>query len=408
MQYRIDKRTGNKISSLSFGCMRFPGTLGVTDMKKTEELIMHSIDKGVNYFDTAWIYPGNEEALGSVLYKNNVRYKVYIATKLPLVMFKSSAESVDFDKYFNESLKRLKTDYIDYYLLHMITDMEQWNRFKKWGIESWIAQKKASGQIKHLGFSFHGSGSEFLKIVDDYDWELAQIQYNYFDENFQAGVKGLKAAAAKMPVVIMEPLLGGKLVNGLPKEAVSIFGNSQGPNGAKLSPVGWALNWLWNQADVTSVLSGMSTMDQLNENINLAEAASINMLNESHMTVYSSVLESINRACKVRCTGCNYCMPCPLGVNIPGSFSAYNAVYSMGFIEGVKQYVTSTGLMSVKSGSAGLCSKCGKCESHCPQGIQIIKELKTVHKKMEPWFIKFIGACARAFLGKKRKKGNDS
>jgi len=404
LEYRIDKKTGNKISALSLGCMRFPNVLGVTDLQKTEQLIMHSIEKGVNYFDTAWIYSGSEEALGSVLFKNNVRKNVYIATKLPIILFKSSSASVDFDKYLNQSLDRLKTNYIDYYLLHMITDMDQWNRLKNWGIEDWITQKKKSGQVRQIGFSFHGNGSEFLKIIDDYDWDLTLIQYNYFDENFQAGVKGLRVASAKMPVVAMEPLLGGKLATGLPKDVVKIFNNAAGPSGEKLSPAGWALNWLWNQEEVTSVLSGMSTMEQLEENISLAEIASVNMINDSQKAVYKSVLESINRSCKIRCTGCNYCMPCPVGVNIPGSFSSYNSVYSMGYVEGMKQFLSSTGLTQVKSGSPSLCINCGKCEPLCPQKISIMKELNIVKKKMEPLFIRFIGICARAFLGNKRKK----
>jgi len=397
MQYRIDKKTGNKLSALSFGCMRFPAS-----SQKIEELIMRSIEKGVNYFDTAWIYSGSEEALGSVLAKHKAREKVYIATKLPLILFKSKTATADFDKYLNQSLERLKTNYIDYYLLHMITDMEQWKIFKSWGIEDWIAQKKKSGQIKQIGFSYHGSGSEFLKVLDDYDWELTQIQYNYFDENFQAGVKGLKAAAEKMPVVIMEPLLGGKLATGLPKEAVKIFKNAN----ADLSPAGWALNWLWDQKEVTTVLSGMNSSDQLEENLCLADISTEGMLSETQKAVYKSVLESINSASKNRCTGCNYCMPCPFGVNIPGSFAAYNTVYSMGYLEGLKQYITSSGLMSVRSGSPALCTKCGKCEKHCPQGIQIVKELETVHRKMEPFYVKFAGFCARAFLGKKRKKND--
>ncbi|MCL2179514.1 MAG: aldo/keto reductase [Treponema sp.] len=398
MQYRTDRITGNKISILSFGCMRFPGAVG-TDMKKTEELVMRSIEMGVNYFDTAWLYPGNEEALGTVLSKNKAREKVYIATKMPLILFKSDSEKVDFDKYLNQSLERLKTDYIDYYLLHMITDTEQWNRFKNWGIEDWIAQKKKSGRIKQIGFSFHGSGSDFLKVIDVYNWELAQIQYNYFDENFQAGVRGLKAAAEKMPVVIMEPLLGGKLASNLPKDAVKIFKNAD----ADTSPAGWALNWLWDQGEVASVLSGMNTMAQLEENLALAQNASAGMLDDSKKAVYKAVKESLNRSCKIRCTGCNYCMPCPAGVNIPGSFSTYNTVYSMGYIEGVKQYVTSTGLTQVKSCSPYLCTKCGVCETKCPQKIPIMSNLVTVRKKMEPWFIKLVGVTARAFLGKKRK-----
>ncbi|MCL2800584.1 MAG: aldo/keto reductase [Treponema sp.] len=374
-------------------------------MKKTEELVMRSIEKGVNYFDTAWIYSGNEEALGNVLYRNNVRYKVFIATKLPLVLLKDKFNTSDFDRYLDQSLERLKTDYIDYYLLHMITDMDQWNKLKIAGIESWIAKKKSAGLIKHIGFSFHGSSSEFLKVINDYDWGLAQIQYNYFDENFQAGVKGLRAAAAKMPVVIMEPLLGGKLATGLPKEAVKIFKNAnEGLPSGGYSPAGWALNWLWDQAEVTSVLSGMTTIEQLEENIELSNKSAVNMIDDSQRSVYKSVLNSIKSSCKVNCTGCNYCMPCPVGVNIPGSFSAYNAIYSMGYIEGMKQFATSTGMTSVKSGSPSLCNNCGKCETLCPQNVSIRKDLVTVRKKMEPWFIRFIGFSARAFLGKKRKK----
>jgi predicted aldo/keto reductase-like oxidoreductase len=312
----------------------------------------------------------------------------------------SRDNKIDFDKYLNQSLERLKTDYIDYYLMHMVTDTQQWEKLKNAGIENWMAQKKKAGLIKHIGFSFHGSGSEFLRVLNSLDWELALIQYNYFDENFQAGVTGLRAAAEKMPVVIMEPLLGGKLASGLPKEAVKLFKNAD----ADLTPVGWALNWLWNQREVTTVLSGMSTKEQLEENIALAEKSSVRMLDDTKLAVYKSALEIIKRSCKVRCTGCNYCMPCPVGVNIPGSFSAYNAIYSMGYIEGMKQYVTSTGMTQEKSGSPSLCVKCGKCEGHCPQSIPIMKELVTVKKRMETPVIRFIGFCARAFLGKKRGK----
>ncbi|MDR2259127.1 MAG: aldo/keto reductase, partial [Treponema sp.] len=206
MEYRLDKKPGNRLSILGFGCMRFPKTLGGIDARKTEALIMEAIRGGINYFDTAWIYPGSEEILGTVLEKNKVRDRVFIATKLPVVFLKGPA---DFDTYFNQQLKRLRTSYIDYYLMHMLTGMDIWEKLKAWGIEAWIAGKKAAGQIRRIGFSFHGSRDEFLKIIDDYPWEFCQIQYNYSDENFQAGVTGLKKAAEKMPVVIMEPLLGG-------------------------------------------------------------------------------------------------------------------------------------------------------------------------------------------------------
>jgi len=403
LQYRVDKKTGNKLSVLGFGCMRFPRTFGRIDFQKSEEIVMHSITQGVNYFDTAWIYPGSEETLGVILNKNNVRGKVYIATKLPIFFLKGSGKkSVDFDKYFNQSLDRLKTDYVDYYLMHMITDLNQWQKLKSFGIEDWIVKKKKTGQIKQIGFSFHGSGSEFLKIIDDYDWDFSQIQYNYSDENFQAGVTGLCAAAKKMAVVIMEPLLGGKLAVSLPKDAIKVFQKANND----LSPAGWALNWIWDQEEVTTVLSGMSNMAQLEENLRLAENSAPGMLTDNQKAVYKSVLEIINRHCKVRCTGCNYCMPCPAGVNISGSFSSYNARYSLGFIEGMKQYVMSTGFASETGSSPSLCIKCGKCETHCPQNIPIMKELVNVRKKMEPWRINFVSILVRSILGKKRKKPN--
>ena len=399
MQYRTDKISGNKLSILGLGCMRFPKNIAGIDMRKTEEMIMRAVEGGLNYFDTAWIYPGSEEALGTILEKNCIREKVYIATKLPLFFLKKPA---DFNKYFDQALKRLRTNYVDYYMMHMITDAYQWDKLKEWGIESWIAEKKKAGQIKQIGFSFHGSQSEFLKVLDNYDWEMCLIQYNYSDENFQAGVTGLRKAAAKMPVMIMEPLLGGKLATGLPKEAVNIFKKAN-PN---LSPAAWGLNWVWNQQEVTLLLSGMGDMVQLEENLRLADTARAGMLGESETIVYNRVLEIINRSCKIRCTGCNYCMPCPKGVNIPGCFSAYNASYTMGFVMGMHQFVNSTGLASEHSGSPSLCVNCGKCESHCPQKLPIVKHLGQVRRRMEPFWVKFIGVCARAFLGKKRRKQN--
>ena len=405
MQYRFDKKTGNKLSVLGLGCMRFPRTLKGIDLKKADEIITRSVEMGVNYFDTAWFYPGSEETLGAVLEKHNIRGKVNITTKLPLIFLKGSGDHIGaFDKYFNQSLDRLKTDYVDYYLMHMLTDIEQWKSLKSWGIEDWIAKKKKSGQIKQIGFSFHGSGSEFLKIIDDFDWDLSLIQYNYSDENYQAGVTGLRSAARKMTVVVMEPLLGGRLATGLPKDAVKIFKDAD----ASLTPAGWGLNWVWDQKEVTTLISGMSSLEQLEENLKLADASSAGMLGDTQKAVYKSVMESVNRACKIRCTGCNYCMPCPAGVNIPGSFSAFNALYAHGCIEGMKQFVMSTGFTSKNGSSPSLCVKCGKCESHCPQNIPIMKELMTVRRRMEPWWIKFGGACVRAFFGKSRKKVNEA
>jgi predicted aldo/keto reductase-like oxidoreductase len=378
--------------------MRFPRLLGAIDIKKTEELVLRSIEGGVNYFDTAWIYPGSEDALGGILEKHRNRDRVYIATKLPVVVLRGRA---DFDKYFEQELARLRTGYIDYYLMHMLTDAELWNKLKSWGIEEWIAEKKKSGQIRQIGFSFHGSRDEFLKILSAYDWEFCQIQYNYSDENFQAGVTGLRAAAAKMPVMIMEPLLGGKLAGGLPADAGRIFREAN----PGLSPAAWGLNWVWNQSEVTLLLSGMGELSQLEENLKLADAALPGMLGDAEMGVYRRVLELLNRSYKIRCTGCNYCMPCPRGVNIPGCFAAYNTMYAMGYVAGMQQFVTSTALTSERSSSPSLCVKCGKCEAHCPQHLEIIRSLDDVRRRMEPFWLRGIGAAARGFLGKKRRQG---
>ena len=379
--------------------MRFPKGIAGIDMQKTEDLILRAIEGGINYFDTAWVYPGSEEALGTVLAKHNVREKVHIATKLPLIMVKGPA---DFDRFFNQSLKQLKTGYVDYYLMHMVTDLQQWEKLKSWGIENWITEKKKSGQIRQIGFSFHGSFGEFVKVVDDYNWEMCLIQYNYSNENFQAGVTGLKKAAQKMPVMIMEPLLGGRLAANLPKEAVDIFKKAN----SDWSPAAWGLNWVWNQPEVTLLLSGMSDTAMLEENLRLAGDARPGMLGETEAGIYRQALAVINRACKIQCTGCNYCMPCPKGVNIPGCFAAYNTVYAMGYFAGMHQFVSSTGLTSEQSGSPSQCVACGKCEKHCPQNLPIARHLKQVERRMEPFLVKFVGACARAFLGKKRKKAN--
>ena len=397
MQYRTDIKSGNRLSILGLGCMRLPRSIAGIDMRKTEELVMSSIEGGVNFFDTAWLYPGSEEALGTILAQNRAREKAHVMTKLPLVLVKSAG---DFDRYFGQSLQRLKTDYIDYYLMHMITDMDLWAKLKSWGVEDWIAQKKKAGQIRQAGFSYHGSHDEFMKVVDDHDWDCCMIQYNYFDENFQAGAAGLRKAAKSMPVFIMEPLLGGKLATGIPKGAMEIFKKAN-PN---LSAAAWALNWVWNQQEVTVSLSGMGSMAQLRENIATAESAASGMHGETEAEVYGKALAVIKQKYKIRCTGCNYCMPCPRGVNIPAVFSAYNTLHAIGFVTGMQQFVTSTGLMAERSGSPSQCSKCGKCVPLCPQQIPIIERLKQVERRMEPFWLKFIGACARAFMGRKRKK----
>ena len=382
MQYRTDPKSGNKLSILGFGCMRLPRNIARIDMGKTETLILEAVEKGINYFDTAYLYFGSEEALGTVLHKNNLRDRVFIATKLPIMKCHSYE---DFDRLFQIQLEHLETDYIDYYFMHSLSDMKNWDRLCALGVEKWIAEKKAAGQIKQVGFSFHGTHAEFMSLLDAYDWDFVQIQYNYVNEHYQAGREGLQKAAGKgLPVFIMEPLLGGKLATGLPKKAVELFARSN----AALSPAAWSLRWLWDQKEVTVVLSGMNDTAQLIENTAIAETAVSGMLTEKERDVIASVVDIFRESYKIPCTGCNYCMPCPQGINIPACFSAYNMSYAVGKFSGIQQYVTTVGAMHPdKKTSASDCLKCGQCETHCPQHIGIVESLEDVSKRMEPlWF----------------------
>jgi predicted aldo/keto reductase-like oxidoreductase len=387
MQYRTDKKSGNELSALGFGCMRFPKVLTQIDMKKTERLIMKAVENGVNYFDCAYIYNGSEETLGTILEKNNARDKVYIATKLPLMKCNTAD---DFDKLFETQLKKLRTDHIDYYLMHNLSDLQLWKDLCGLGIEKWIAEKKAGGQIKQVGFSFHGTQNEFMALLDAYDWDFCQIQYNYININYQAGLAGLrKAAEMGLSVIVMEPLLGGKLATGLPKKAKELFSSVN----ENLSPAAWALRWLWNQPEVTVVLSGMNDDSQLDENLVIAGESSPDMFTQQENDVFLSVAEAFNAFYKIPCTGCNYCMPCPANVNIPGCFAAYNLSFAVGKISAIMQYATSTGGFSPqKNYSASQCIKCGSCEKKCPQHIKIPIELENVKKRMEPFWYRAIKA----------------
>ncbi|MCL1815295.1 MAG: aldo/keto reductase [Treponema sp.] len=395
MQYRIDKKSGQKLSVLGLGCMRFPRSLGAIDMKKAESIIMTSIEQGINYFDTAWMYPGSEEALGTVLEKNRSRNKIYIATKLPSMMVKKTE---DLDRFFSEELNHLRTDHVDYYLIHNLPDFISWEYLVKLGIEPWIAAKKKNGQIKQIGFSFHGTAGEFLKILAAYPWEFTQIQYNYSDENYQAGVRGLKKAAETMPVIIMEPLLGGKLAGNLPPEAQNIFRTADRHDD---SPAAWGLRWVWNQSEAAVVLSGMTTPAQVIENAALADACPAGSLTAEELEIYGRVREVFNKAYKIHCTGCAYCMPCPREINIAGCFAAYNTSYSMGWSAGIKQYIMNTGIVSVKRSGPVNCTSCGSCQSRCPQNIPIIENLKQVRRRMEPLPVRAIIKAARAIMGRK-------
>lgn len=380
MNYRTD-RYGNKISILGYGCMRFTQNAGKVDLRKTEREIMEAYRAGINYFDTAYIYSGSEDALGKILEKNRIREKVNIATKLPHYLVKKPGSM---EKYFTEQLKRLRTDYVDYYLMHMLTDVKTWERLKELGILAWLEEKKKSGAIRQIGFSYHGNSDMFCKLVDAYDWDFCQIQYNYLDENSQAGRKGLHYAAAKdIPVIIMEPLRGGKLAGMLPEEAKKLF--EEYP--VKRSPAEWAFRWLWNQPEVTCVLSGMNSLEMVKENTETASKAWAGAFTEAEEKLLQDVIKAINAKVKVGCTGCRYCMPCPKNVDIPGTFAAYNRRYSDGRRAAIVEYMMCTALRK-DSSAASNCVECGKCEQHCPQHIQIRTELKNARKELEGPFYK--------------------
>lgn len=382
MNYRKDKY-GNDISILGFGCMRFPRTVGLTNMKETESEILEAVRSGINYFDTAYIYPGSESALGEILEKNGLRDQVYIATKLPHYLIR---DLDGLEKMFQTQLKRLRTDHIDYYLMHMLADVDTWWRLVALGIKDWLAEKQASGQIGQVGFSYHGNTDAFCKLLEVYDWDFCQIQYNYMDEHTQAGRRGLHYAASKgIPVIIMEPLRGGKLVSRLPEKAKRILGEYP----VKHTPAGWAFRWLWNQPEVTCVLSGMNSMDMVRENIETASAAKVGDLGPDEEKMLSRVVAAINEKTKVGCTGCSYCMPCPKGVDIPGTFACYNRLYTESKFWGFMEYVICTALRK-NSTAASACIGCGKCEMHCPQGIAIRQQLGNAVKVLEGPLYKII------------------
>ncbi len=375
MNYRSDKY-GNQISLLGFGCMRFQKSRGKIDMVKAEQQIMDAFRGGVNYYDTAYVYPGSEAAIGEIFEKNNIRDKIYIATKLPHYLIKNLDT---LEKLFQEQLTRLRTDHIDYYLMHMLSDIATWNRLCDIGIKEWLADKKKSGAIRQVGFSYHGNSDMFCQLIDAYDWEFCQIQYNYMDEHTQAGRRGLNYAHKKgLPIIIMEPLRGGRLVNNLPEEAKKIFAEYK----ISHTPAQWAFRWLYNQPEVTCVLSGMNTEEMITDNIQTASTITVGELGPDEEAMLQNVVRAINSRMKVGCTGCGYCMPCPKGVDIPGTFSAYNRRYYDSKHSGFFDYMMCTALRKTST-AASNCIGCGKCESHCPQHIEIRAKLKEASKELE-------------------------
>ena len=370
--------------------MRFTKKGGRIDLEKTGQEVMEAIRSGVNYFDTAYIYAGSEGALGEILRQNDCRGEVKIATKLPQYLIKNR-DSIE--KCFREELRRLNTDYIDYYLMHMLTDVASWEKLKAMGIEEWIRGKKESGQIRNIGFSYHGNTEMFLRLVDAYDWDFCQIQYNYMDENSQAGRKGLHYAASKgIPVIIMEGLRGGRLADRMPENEQEFFRKE----GMGRTPAEWALRWLWDQSEVTCVLSGMNSIEMVRENVRTASSASPGEFTEADFRFIGKVRDLIGENTKVGCTGCGYCQPCPQGVDIPLAFRCYNERFTDGKFTAMREYIQ-CGLLRKHPVIASRCVGCGKCEKHCPQNLHIRKELKNVEKELETPVFRLIGRFVRLF-----------
>lgn len=372
MQYRSFGRLDWRVSALGFGCMRLPvidGDSARIDEPEAARMLHYAIDQGVNYIDTAYPYHGgnSERVLGRVL-KGGYREKVRLATKLPCWLVETAA---DFDRLFNEQLERLQTERVDFYLLHALSE-KSWHKVRDLGVLEWLEKRLAEGRVGHVGFSFHDKYPVFQEIVDSFDrWTFCQIQYNYMDVEEQAGTKGLQYAAAKgLAVVVMEPLLGGWLVN--PPEPVQALWESAP---VKRTPADWALQWLWSQPEVSVVLSGMSTMQQVQENVASADASRVGLLTPAELDLIARVRAQYKALSPIPCTRCEYCQPCPNGIKIPRLFELYSNAIMFNQMERARQ----TYARVPAEEKADLCTQCRQCEEVCPQQIEVTAWLARVH-----------------------------
>ncbi|HVP96104.1 aldo/keto reductase [Methanoregula sp.] len=378
MLYRTVPKTGDSLSVLGFGCMRYPSKNGSIDEERTIRQIRHAIDAGVNYFDTAPVYHlGKSEPTLAKALQDGYRDKVKIATKLP---HWSVRERADMDRILAKQLATLQTDHIDYYLLHSLAK-ESWEKLVRLGVLEFLDAAKAAGKIRNVGFSFHSNLETFKQIVDAYNWQFCQIQYNLLDEHNQAGTAGLRyAAEKKLAVMVMEPLRGGSLAGHVPEAVQKIYEESP----VKRSPAEWALRWVWDHPEVTVVLSGMNNEAHIDENIRIAGSALPLSLSPDDRALIDRAKATFGQLMKVGCTGCGYCMPCPAGVDIPGCFALYNAHHLFPKDKSPRfQYIGHHGGLLNKPSNAGLCRACGKCEKACPQHLPIPRLLKEVKGDME-------------------------
>ncbi len=381
MLYRKMPKNGDELSILGFGCMRLPVAEGKVDEARAVSQIRHAIDNGVNYLDTAWPYHAGESetVLGKAL-QGCYRDRVKVATKLPSWMITSRE---DMDRYLAAQLKKLDTDHIDYYLLHALNGT-LWDTLEPLGVIDFLEQAMKDGRIVNAGFSFHGLGEDFIRIVDAYPWTFCQIQYNYLDEDYQAGTKGLEYAAEKgLGVIVMEPLRGGNLAVGTPPPAIrTVWDEAE----VRRTPAEWALRWIWNRPEVTVILSGMNDEAQIQENLSIAGTAQANVLTEKELDLVARASRTYAGLMKVGCTGCGYCMPCPNEVMIPICFEEYNKMHLFGPVEEVKfryAFRMSGQLVDGRPGYASQCVQCGECLDKCPQQIPIPDVLARVAAEME-------------------------
>ena len=405
MQYRQMPRGKDRLSALGFGCMRLPTYFGgvgsaAIDREKAAALVRGAIDQGVNYLDTAWPYHlgASESFLGDFVLTDGYREKVFLATKLPCFLIRKTEAM---QNIFDKQLQKLNTDYIDYYLAHSL-DATSWLSMKALGIIGFMDKLKSEGKVRHMGFSFHGKKEDFMQIVDDYPWDFVQVQYNILDEHFQAGIEGIQYAAKKgMGVIVMEPMRGGTLVDKIPSEVKRIYEGS----GYNRTAADWAFRWIYNNPDVTVVLSGMSTKAQVDENVQVASESLPNGMSDDELAIVKTVKETYHRLLTVGCTGCAYCMPCPAGIDIPGALKNLNNYHMFKKSSAKFAHLRFAGVSTLdgKAHWTSACIDCGKCEDKCPQGVPVRKTFLQVQKELETPIIKAMAGIGRTFIGTKKE-----
>ena len=387
MVKRLVKKNGDEIFPLGIGAMRLPTKNNSIDRESAQEFILYAIENGVNYIDTAYAYHGGES--------ERVVGKAWMVR---------SRE--DMDAFLNEQLRKLQTDFIDYYYVHSV-DLSTILRLKDLGLYEFLESARNDGKIRNIGFSYHGSPHEFKTLIDDFPWDMVLVQYNYLDVNAQSGIRGIQYAYENdIAVFVMEPLKGGLLAGELPQEVSALFNEVD----SNKSSVDWALSWVFNQKEITCVLSGMGSLDQMKENMAIAERVEIDSLSDAEIEVLDKAQGIFNSMMKINCTGCGYCLPCPRGVNIPDCFNVYNEKYlfnkkAFGVLpHAMMNYYMVVGGITNKQASAGLCNHCGRCKRLCPQSLDIPNELDRVKSEFEllgfNYQIKFVKNVAMPSINK--------